>query len=216
MRYKVSVQFSRSVVSDSLRPHESQHTRPPWPSPTPGVHSNSCPSSRWCHPAISSTRPLLLLPPIPPSIRVFSNESTLHTRWPKYWSFKCACFQQIIATQIYLQPSGSQLMEWDLWHVNHRRKLSTLNKILCQYPRCSGVFCLANLKCIHCFTCTFQRWLFGIMRWVRTLESDNSDSELWHGLAGQTWAGFLTFSVLLSCALEMIIVTWQSCEHSVR
>ena len=40
-----SVQFSRSVVSDSLRPHESQHTRPPCPSPTPGVHSNSCPSS---------------------------------------------------------------------------------------------------------------------------------------------------------------------------
>ena len=48
-------QFSRSVVSDSLRPHESQHTRPPRPSPTPGVHSNSCPSSRWCHPAISSS-----------------------------------------------------------------------------------------------------------------------------------------------------------------
>ena len=50
-----SVQFSRSVVSDSLRPHESQHDRPPCPSPTPGVHSNSCPSSRWCHPAISSS-----------------------------------------------------------------------------------------------------------------------------------------------------------------
>ena len=48
-----SVQFSRSVVSDSLRPHESQHTRPPCPSPTPGVHSDSSPSSRWCHPAIS-------------------------------------------------------------------------------------------------------------------------------------------------------------------
>ena len=50
-----SVQFSRSVVSDSLRPHESQHARPPCPSPTPGVHSNSCPSSQWCHPAISSS-----------------------------------------------------------------------------------------------------------------------------------------------------------------
>ena len=49
-----SVQFSHSVVSDSLRPHESQHTRPPCPSPTPGVYSNSCPSSRWCHPVISS------------------------------------------------------------------------------------------------------------------------------------------------------------------
>ena len=50
-----SVQFSRSVVSDSLPPHELQHTRPPCPSPTPGVHSDSCPSSQWCHPAISSS-----------------------------------------------------------------------------------------------------------------------------------------------------------------
>ena len=50
-----SVQFSRSVTSDSIRPHESQHARPPCLSPTPGVHSNSCPSSRWCHPAISSS-----------------------------------------------------------------------------------------------------------------------------------------------------------------
>ena len=49
----VSVQFSCSVVSDSLRPHESQHARPPCTSPTPGVHSNSRPSNRWCHPAIS-------------------------------------------------------------------------------------------------------------------------------------------------------------------
>ena len=50
-----SVQFSRSVVSDSLRPHELQHARPLSPSPTPGVHSNSCPSNQWCHPAISSS-----------------------------------------------------------------------------------------------------------------------------------------------------------------
>ena len=50
-----SVQFSHSVMSDSLRPQESQHTRPPCPSPTPEVHSNSHPSSQWCHPAISSS-----------------------------------------------------------------------------------------------------------------------------------------------------------------
>ena len=50
-----SVQFSHSVVSDSLLPHESQHARFPCPSPTPGVHSNWCPSSQWCHPAISSS-----------------------------------------------------------------------------------------------------------------------------------------------------------------
>ena len=81
------LQFSHSAVYDSLRPHELQHAGPPCPSPTPGVYSNSCPLSPWCHPTISSCRPLLFLPPIPPSLRVFSNESTLHIRWPKYWSF---------------------------------------------------------------------------------------------------------------------------------
>ena len=50
-----SVQFSRSVASDSLRPHGLQHTRLPCPSPTPGVYSNSCPLSQWCHPTISSS-----------------------------------------------------------------------------------------------------------------------------------------------------------------
>ena len=83
-----SVQFSRSVVSDSLRPHESQHTRPLCPSPTPGVHSDSRPSSRWYHPAISSSVvPFSSCPQSLPCIRVFSNESALRIRWPKYWSF---------------------------------------------------------------------------------------------------------------------------------
>ena len=50
-----SVQFSQSVMSDSLQPHELQHARSPCPSPTPGVHSNSCPLSQWCHPTISSS-----------------------------------------------------------------------------------------------------------------------------------------------------------------
>ena len=77
-------------MSDSLRPHESQHARPPSPSPTPGVHSNSCPSSPWL--VMPSSHlilccPLLLLPSIFPNITVFSNESPLHIRWPKYWSF---------------------------------------------------------------------------------------------------------------------------------
>ena len=63
-----SVQFSLSVVSNSLRPHGSQHARPPCPSPTPRVYSNSCPSSQWCHPAnLILCHPLLLLPPIPPA-----------------------------------------------------------------------------------------------------------------------------------------------------
>ena len=81
-----SVQFSRSVVSNSLWPHESQHARPPCPSPTPGVHSTSIKSVMpFSH--LICCRPLCLLPPISPSIRVFSNESTLRMRWPKYWSF---------------------------------------------------------------------------------------------------------------------------------
>ena len=84
---KYSVQFSRSVVSDSLRPHELQHVRPPCPSPAPEVHSNSCPSSQWCHPAISSSViPFSSCPESLPA-SVFSNESTLHMRWPKYWTF---------------------------------------------------------------------------------------------------------------------------------
>ena len=78
-----SVQFSLSVVSDSLRPHGLQHARPPCPWLTSGVNSNLCPLSWWCHPLC----PLLLPPSIFPSIRVFSNESALHIRWPKYWSF---------------------------------------------------------------------------------------------------------------------------------
>ena len=82
-----SVQFSCSVVSDSLRPHELQHARPPCASPTgssPRLMSveSVMPSSH-----LILCRPLLLLPPFPPSIWVFSNESTLHMRWPKYWSF---------------------------------------------------------------------------------------------------------------------------------
>ena len=78
-------------MSSSLRPHESQHARPPCPSPTPGVHSEM-PTSH-----LILCRPLLLLPPIPPSIRVFSNESTLCMRWLKYWSFS---FSIILSKEI--------------------------------------------------------------------------------------------------------------------
>ena len=53
--YISSVQFSRSVMSNSLQPHRLQHTRPPCPSPTPGVYLNSCPLSQWCHPTITSS-----------------------------------------------------------------------------------------------------------------------------------------------------------------
>ena len=81
------LQSSCSGMSNSLRPCGLQLARPPCSSPAPRFYSNSHPWSRWCHPTTSSCRPLLLLPSIFPSIRVFSNESVLHIRWPKYWNF---------------------------------------------------------------------------------------------------------------------------------
>ena len=71
-------------MSDILWPHGPQHDRPSCPSPTPGVYQNPCPLSRWCHLTISSCHPLLLMLSALPSIRVFSNESALLIRWPKY------------------------------------------------------------------------------------------------------------------------------------
>ena len=79
--------FSCSVMSDSLQTHGLQHARLPCLSLSPRACSNSCLLSQWCHPIISSVAPLLLLPSVFTSIRVFSNESVLHIRWPKYWSF---------------------------------------------------------------------------------------------------------------------------------
>ena len=90
----VFLQFSHSVLSNSLQPHGLQHARPPCPSPTPGVYLNSCPLSEWCHPTISSS----VVPfsfshqsfPVSGSFQmsqVLSNESGLQIRWPKYWSF---------------------------------------------------------------------------------------------------------------------------------
>ena len=82
-----SVQFSQSVMFNSLRPHGLQHASLSCPSPTPGACSNSCPSSQWCHLTISSSVvPFSSCPQSFPA-SVFSNESALHIRWSKYWSF---------------------------------------------------------------------------------------------------------------------------------
>ena len=75
-------------MSNSLQPHELQHSRPPCPSPTPGVYANSCPLSWWCHPTISSSViPFSSCPQSFPASGSFPNESALLIRWPKYWSF---------------------------------------------------------------------------------------------------------------------------------
>ena len=84
-----SFQFSRSVVSNSLQPHGLQHSRLPCTSPSSGVCANSFMSIELVMPSnhLILCRPFLLSPSMFPSIRVFSNESALHIKWPKYWSF---------------------------------------------------------------------------------------------------------------------------------
>ena len=123
-------------MSDSLRPHESQHIRPPCPSPTPGVYPNPCPLSLMMPSRhLILCRTLLLLPPVLPSIRVFSNESTLLMRWPKYWSFS-----------FNISPSNehpgliSFRMDWlDLLAVQ-----GTLNSLLQHHsPKASILWCSA-------------------------------------------------------------------------
>ena len=115
-----SVQSSRSVTSDSLRLHESKHTRPPCPSPTPRVHSNSCPSSRWCHPAISSSG--VPFSPCPqshpasgsfPMIQLFAwGGQSIGLAWWYFWWFASAALppdlSSIYSLQLSTSPGTSQ------------------------------------------------------------------------------------------------------------
>ena len=111
----ISVQFSRSVVPDSLRPHESQHARTPCPSPTPGVHSNLRSLSRSCHPAISSCCPLFLLAPTPkkeecainlPSQRVSAyQDKIVHLN-----NFNIINVNNLVGTEIY----GKSVSIWQI------------------------------------------------------------------------------------------------------
>ena len=116
-----NIQFSRSVVSDSFQPHELQHIRPPCPSPTPRVHSNLCLSSRWCHPAISSCYPVLVLSSIFPSIWVFSNKSVICIRWPKYWS---------LSFSISPSDEHSRLISFSIYRFNLLAVQGTLESLL--------------------------------------------------------------------------------------
>ena len=135
-----SVQFSCSVMSDSFQTHGLQHARLPCPSPSPRACSNSRPSSRWCHPTISSSCcPLLLLPSVFPSIRVFSDKSVLRIRWPKYWNFS-------FSISPYSEYSGliSFRMDWfDLLAVQ-----GTLKSLQHHSSKASVLQCVCDIR--HC------------------------------------------------------------------
>ena len=93
-------------MSDSLWPHGLQHARFPCLSSTPGAYSNSCRSSWWCHPVISSSViPFSSCLQFSPSIRVFSNESVLHIRWPKDWSFSFSISPSLVAQTVKRLPT---------------------------------------------------------------------------------------------------------------
>ena len=156
-------QFSCSVVSESLRPHGLQHARPPCPSSTLGVYSNSCPLSLWCHPTISSS--VIPFSSCPQSfhIRVFSSESALCIRWPEYWSlsfnispsneysgwiffridwFALLAVQGTLKSLLYHDSSKASTLQWSAFFtVQLSRKFYCCSKVLNQ-----GIFktCWAN------------------------------------------------------------------------
>ena len=148
-----SVQFSCSVVSNSLRPHELQHARPPCPSPSPRVHSD-------CYLVLG--RPLLLLPPIPSSIRVFSNESTLRMRWPKYWSFSFS----IIPSKEDPGLISFRIMDWlDLLAVQETLKsLLQHHSSKASILQCSALF---TVQLSHPYMTTGKT--VALTRWIKTI-----------------------------------------------
>ena len=168
-KYIFSVQFSHSVVSDSLWPHGVHHARPLCPSPTPRVYSNSCPLSRWC--------PLILCYPllsfsILPSIRVFSNESVFCIRWPKYWSFS-----------FNMSPSNehpgliSFRMDWlDLLSVQGTLKHSLALCFLWDWNE-SQLFPVLWKNSVYC-------WVFQICWQIECSTFTVSSSRIWNSSTG--------------------------------
>ena len=141
-----SVQFSRSVVSDSLQPHGLQHARPPCPSPIPRVYSNSCPLSRWCHPAISSSVvPFSSCPQTLPASGSFPSESTLRMRWPKYWGFSFS-----------ISPSNEHQdwspLGWTQSIVSCKIRMKVASGRLCL----SSLPCMASFSFLSCFPRSFS------------------------------------------------------------
>ena len=130
-----SVQFSRSVLTHSLWPHGLQYARLPCPSPTPGAYSNSCPSSRWCHPTISSfvvhfSSHLQSFP----AWGSFPVSQFFCIRWPKYWRFS-------FSTSPSNEHSGliSFMIDWcDILQSKGLSRVLPQFKVL--IPRCSAFF----------------------------------------------------------------------------
>ena len=141
----ILTQFSRSVMSNSLWPRGLQYARLPCPSPTPRLYSNSYPLSQWCHPTSSSSA--VPLSSIFPSIRVFSNESVLCIKWPKYWSFSFS-----------ISPSSkySGLISFRMDWLNLLAVQETLKSLLQHHSSkvsslCHSAFFLSNSH-IHSYT----------------------------------------------------------------
>ena len=134
-------------MSDSLRPHGLQHVRPPCPSPTPRVYSNSCPLSRGCYPTISSS-----VVPFSSCLQSFpasesTNESALRIRWPKYWSFS-----------FNINPSNehSGLISFRMDWLDVLAVQGTLNSLLQHYSSKASIRCSAffTVQLIHPYTTT--------------------------------------------------------------
>ena len=154
-----SVQFSCSVVSDSLRSHGLQHARLPCSSPAPGAYLNSHQESVMPSNHLILCHLLLLLPSILPSIRVFSNESVLRIRWPKYWSFSF----RICPSNEYSGLISFRIDWFDLLAVQ-----GTLKSLLQHHSSKASVFrCLAffMVQLSHLYmtigkTIALTRWIF--------------------------------------------------------
>ena len=136
-----SVQFSHSVVSDTLRPHELQHTRPPCPSPTPGVYPNSCPLSRWCHPTISSS-----VIPSPPALNLSQHQGL----------FKWVSSSHQVAKDIWANwdyPfSEKYRASWDCVHIEVRKAEITLyRKMMREVIEMKKCMCWASQKLVQVF-----------------------------------------------------------------
>ena len=144
-----SVQFSCSVVSNSLRPHESQHARPPCPSPTPRVHSDSRPLSQWCHPAISSSLcPLFLCPQSLPASESFPMSQLFAWGGQSTWSFS---FSIIPFKEI---PGLIFRMDWlDLLAVQ-----GTLKSLLQHHSSKASILRCSAIK-RNAFESVLMRWM---------------------------------------------------------